>query len=144
KRPHAWVSPSVVSSGSDVSRHITPSQPEQRLQVLPQDLLLLVLCNGLQALHPAAGARRPRHERPVAAEYHAVCAYMIEQEAQLLLPRDHGVVVETALVVARRLGRAAGLRAAVPVAVEATDGVAGGAAPMGDADADIRARFQHA
>src|SRR5687767_707351 len=49
-----------------------PLQLQQRLQVLPQDLILLVLRERLQALDPAAGSGFPGHEGPVAANDHAV------------------------------------------------------------------------
>src|SRR5262249_56185764 len=75
---------------------------QQRLEVTPEDLVLLALRQALQALHPGDGRGVPRHERPVAAQHHPVDADLVDQEAQRLLAADDGVVVEPALVRAGR------------------------------------------
>src|SRR5207245_1693558 len=83
-------------------------------------LLLLLRRDGLQPLHPGDRRGMPRHEGPVAAEHHAVDADFVDQEAERLLTADDGVVVEAALVRARRLGDAASLgRHALPAAISA-------------------------
>src|SRR6267142_5911136 len=93
---------------------------EQRLEVSRDDPVLLVLRQALQPLHPRHGRGMPRHERPVAAEHHAVGAHLVEQEAQGLLTADHRVVVQAALVGARRLlDDAQGIGGALPAAVQA-------------------------
>src|ERR1700736_5435057 len=86
----------------------------------------------------------PRHEGPIAAEHYAVGPHLIQQEAERLLAADHRVVVETALVLTRRPRDAPRLRASLPAAIEPTHGVAGGAAAVGNARAELRAGFQHA
>src|SRR5260370_35545845 len=88
----------------------------------------------------------PRHERPVAAEHHAVGADLVEQEAQRLLAADHGVVVETTLVTARRLrdGLLTPFAAALPPPIEAPHRVARRAAAVGDADLEIGTRVEDA
>src|SRR2546428_819088 len=80
------------------------SSSQQRLDILPEDLLFLVRRQALQALHPGHRRGMPGHERPVTAEHDTIDADLVEQEAQRLLAADHGVVVEPALVAARRPG----------------------------------------
>src|SRR6185436_4105755 len=103
-------------------------------QVLPQDLLLLILRERLQALDPAAGRRLPGHEWPVAADDHALSPHPVEEETQRFLAADHSVVVETALVRARRLRGAAFLGESRPAVIEPPHRVACGTAAVGDAD----------
>ena len=87
----------------------------------------------------------PRHEGPVAAEHHAVDADFVDQEAERLLTADDGVVVEAALVRARRLGDAASLgRHALPAAIQAPHRVAGGPTAVGDADLERRTGLEDA
>ena len=87
----------------------------------------------------------PRHEGPVAAEHHAVGAHLVEQESQRLLAPDHGVVVETTLVAARRARNRALLGPhALPAAIDAPHREARRAAAVRDADAEVRTRVQDA
>src|SRR5262245_65250095 len=85
----------------------------------------------------------PGHEGPVAAEHDAIGPHLIEEEAERLLAPHHGVVVQTALIGAGRLRDAALLRPALPAAIEAAHGEAGGAATVGDARAEIRTGLEH-
>src|SRR5262249_53918370 len=118
---------------------------QQRLEVTPEDLVLLVLRQALQALHPRHGRGVPRHERPVAPEHHAVDADLVDQEAQRLLAADDGVVVEPALVRAGRLRDTAALsRHALPAAVETPHRQARGPAAVGDARLELGALVEDA
>src|SRR5919197_1810800 len=113
-----------------MSRRASPLQLQQGLQIPAENTLLLVLGQALQPLHPGNGRWVPRHERPVAAEHHAVGAHPIEQEAERLLAAGHAVVVEAALVRARRLlDLLARFGAALPALVDPPHREAGRAAP---------------
>src|SRR5689334_25384352 len=95
-------------------------EPEEGLDVLPEDLLLLLRAQRLEILQPGDGGGMPRHERPVAAEHDPIGAHLVQQEPQRLLAADYGVVVEPPLIGARRpRDRAALGRRAVPAAVDA-------------------------
>src|SRR5229473_1796350 len=117
-------------------------QAEQGLQVAPEDSFLLLLAEALESLHPGDGGGMPGDEGPVAAQDHAVCAHLVEEEAEGLLTARDGVVIETALIRAGRLRDAASLGTALPPAIEPAHGEARGAAAVGDAHPEIRTRLQ--
>src|SRR6266849_3009728 len=80
----------------------------------------------------------PGDEGPIAAEYHAVGAHVIEQKSQSRLAVSYAVVVKTALIGARRpLNILASLGADPPAVVEAPHAEAGRAAAVSDADLEI-------
>src|SRR5262245_62832443 len=91
-------------------------EPQQQLEILPEDLFLLVRAQALEPLHPGDRRGMPRHEGPVAAQYHPIAADLVQEEPQRLLAADHRVVVEPALIAAWRLrDRAVRLGRAMPV-----------------------------
>src|SRR5215472_189591 len=112
-------------------------EAEQRLEIAPEDPFLLLRAETRKPLHPRHRRGMPGHERPVAAEHHAIGAYLVEKEAQRLLASHHGVVVEPALIGAGRLGDAARLGSALPAPIETAHGEAGRAAAVGDTRAEF-------
>src|SRR5260370_19065781 len=119
-------------------------QAEQGLQVAPEDSLLLLLAEAREPLHPGDRRGMPGDEGPVAAQDHAVRAHLVEEEAEGLLAARDGVVVETALIRAGGLRDAPSVGATVPPAIEPAHGEARGAAAVGDAHPEARARLQDA
>src|ERR1043166_2498027 len=108
------------------------SKLQQRFQVLPQYLVLLILRERLEALDPAAGSGIPWHERPVTAQQDTIDSHPIDQEAQRFLARGDGIVVQAALIDARRLRDVARFGTPVPYAIEASHCKACRTAAMGD------------
>src|SRR4029450_9308723 len=82
------------------------SDAQQRLEVPPEDALLLLGGDGGEALEPGHRRRMPRPRGPLAPEGDAVRADLIEEEAERRLVPHHAVVVEAPLIAAGRLGDA--------------------------------------
>src|SRR5262245_17659938 len=113
------------------------SEPQQGLEVPPEDALFLLGGDGGKPLEPGHRRGMPGHEGPVAAQHDAVRPDLIEQEAERRLVPHHAVVVETALIGAGRLGNALGpLETRLPGAIQPAHRVAGGPAPVRHADLD--------
>src|SRR4029453_12750463 len=110
------------------------SDAQQRLEVPPEDALLLLGGDGGEALEPGHRRRMPRHEGPVAPEHDAVRADLIEEEAERRLVPHHAVVVEAPLIAAGGLGDALRpLETRLPRPSQPAQRVAGGPAAVGHA-----------